>query len=370
MRKEYSYFFIFILICLFASCKNGTETPYYEDSSGPINLVSVFSSTETYNNIESGLRDSLVFGKIFPGLYYPPEIMFGTRHFDAELIKRFKTTRLILDVKSGNSSIDFEKNKFAKPQAYVKVTGNSPEEILHLLQQNQDSLINFYRWADREFMLADFRSKSKQDKKDLDALGVNMVIPNDYTLVENNADFVWYRKDNFNTIQNVDERDNGIVTDRSQDILNILLFKVPYAKDEITQDEAYNLFDSITKLYTKGGKNPKEVYVQTNGGQDSIKTLMTDHIQIEKNPMLSEFYDFQKVSSSAQQDIYETKGWWSMTLSQLGGPFTSKIILDKNKNVLYVADAIMFAPTNQGVSKKRDYITGMESLFTTFKTKE
>lgn len=369
MRKTYTLFFIFSLfITALQSCGDGEKSVYYEDATGPVNLVSVFAEEDVYNNLLPALQDSTLFGRNFPGLYYPPEILFATRQFSPDLIKRFSHTRLILDVAQGNPGIEFEKNKFAKPQAYVKVSGNSTSEIASLLQQHQDSVINLYRWADREFVLNSYRSKSKSEKPQLDNMGVDLLIPNDFSLVEQNDDFVWYRKDHFNVIQNRHENDGGIVTDRSQDILNILVFKVPFAKDEVSKEELFSIFDSITRLYTKGAKQPEEVYLH-NSQNDSIKTLVSDHIQVEMNPALSDFYELNQISSSANQNVYEAHGWWSMTLSQLGGPFTARIILDKQKKTLYVADAIMFAPLNQGVSKKRDYITMMESLFTTFKTK-
>ena len=40
-------------------------------------------------------------------------------------------------------------------------------------------------------------------------------------------------------------------------------------------EEAHFMLDSITRLYTKGSKEPQEVYVRTNNGNDSIKTLFS-----------------------------------------------------------------------------------------------
>ncbi|MDO5656101.1 MAG: DUF4837 family protein [Flavobacteriaceae bacterium] len=370
MYRNFIFIIFSSLIISILSCNGSVKSEYYEDATGPVNLVSVFADQEIYDNLLPVLQDSTVFGRIFPGLYYPPEVMFGIRQFDSDLLKRFKNTRLILDVVSGNNEIVFEKNKFAKPQAYVKVSGNSIAEISEILKQNQDSLINFYRWADREFVLSGNKSKARQETTQLDNLGVELLVPRDFSVVETNNDFVWFRKDNFNVIHNRHEADGGIVTDRSQDILNIMVFKVPFAKNEITREDAWFVLDSITRLYTKGSKPPQELYLKTNQGKDSIKTLMTDYIQIERNPALSEFYDFEKVQSTQYNEIYEAQGWWSMTLSQMGGPFTAKIIFDKQNKTMYVADAVLFAPLNQGVSKKRDYITQMESLFTTFKIKK
>lgn len=370
MQNRYAYFSIFLLFLIsFQACKSEGESSYREDSSGPISLVSVFSSEEMYQQLESGLQDSLVFGKVFPGLYYPPEVMFATRHFKSDLLNRFKTTRLVLDVQEGEPSFEIEKNKFSRPQAYVTVSGNSAEEILSLLRENQKAVLDIYRWADHEFVLNGLKSKARPDNSMLEKLNVDLIIPHDYQVVKDENNFVWFRKDVFNTIQNVDERDQGIVSDSSQDILNILVFKIPYDEPDITMEKAHHILDSITKVYTKGSREPRDVYVPTNSGQDSIKTSVSDHIQVEPNPMLSDYYDFRLLEENENQNVYETQGWWSMTLSQLGGPFTAKFIIDKQNKQLYVADAVMFAPLNQGVSKKRDYILAMESLFTTFKIK-
>lgn len=368
MLKQFSFFALLFVTLFFTSCQKDGEIKHYAPSSGPINLVSVFSSDTMYQDIESALTDSLIFGKIFPGLYFPPEIMFATRHFESENLNRFKTTRLILNIKKGEPHIDFKKNAYAKPQAYVEVYGNNSDEILTQLRQNQDSLIHFYRTADREFLLDGFKSKARQETEKRDALGVSIIIPQDFRLTESNNTFVWYRKDQFNTIQNKDEK-NGTVTHQSQDILNIMLYKVPFAKNKVTQEDFFQIQDSIMKVYTKGEKMPVEKYIPTHQGKDSIKVLVSDHIQTEMNPMLKDFYDFTLISENQNQAVYETQGYWSMTLSQLGGPFTAKLILDKKDKTLYIADGIMFAPLNQGVSKKRDYITSLESLFTTFKIK-
>lgn len=371
MSKKYTYpILLLIFLITLGACKDKGESTYREDSSGPISLVSVFSSDEMYKSLQEGLQDSLVFGKIFPGLYYPPEMMFGTRHFSSDLFNRFKTTRLILDVQQGDPSLEIEKNKYARPQAYVRVSGNTPEEILQQLQQNQDELLSVYHWADKAFILDGIKSKARGDQSALDRLNVELLVPHDYRVAEQDESFVWYRKDNFNTIQNRDSRDGGIITDSSQDILNIMVFKLPYTKADLDMEHAHAILDSVTKTHSYGAKEPREVYVKTNQGQDSIKTLMTDHIRVEPNPMLSDYYDFKKLEDTNEKAVYETQGWWSMSLSQLGGPFTAKFILDKQNQQLYVADAVMFAPLNQGVSKKRDYLIFMESLFTTFKIKQ
>ncbi|MXV37135.1 DUF4837 family protein [Flavobacteriaceae bacterium Ap0902] len=368
MLKKYTFLVFIISLFALTSCGDENEPKYYAPSSGPINLISVFSSEEMYQELEPALTDSLIFGKIFPGLYYPPEIMFATRQFNSEDFNRFKTTRLVLDVKQGEPSITFEKNAFAKPQAYVQVAGNNSEEILNLLRQNQDSLINFYRSVDREFLLDDYKSNARQEKEKLNNLGVSLLIPKDFRVAESNDSFVWFRKDQFNTIHNKDER-GGIATHQSQDILNIMVYKVPFAKTEVTKNDFYAIQDSIMRIYTKGDRTPVERYLKTNQGNDSIKVLMTDHIQTEMTPMLEDFYDFTKISEDDNHIVYETQGYWSMTLSQMGGPYTAKLILDKQDKTLYIADGIMFAPLNQGNSKKRDYITSLESLFTTFMIK-
>ncbi|MGI9526886.1 MAG: DUF4837 family protein [Weeksellaceae bacterium] len=368
MFKKYIYCTYLLSFLFIISCGKEGENQYHAPSSGPVNLITVFSSEDTYQQIEGSLSDSLLFGKIFPGLYFPPEIMFATRHFNSEDFNRFNTTRLILDVKSGAPKITFKRDAFAKPQGYVEVTGNSSDEILNILRQNQDSLINFYRSVDREFLLDGYKSNARKEKDQLNELGVSMVIPKDFRVAEANKNFVWFRKDQFNTIQNKDDQ-NGIVTHQSQDILNIMVFKVPYAKNEVSQEDFYLVQDSIMKVYTKGDKEPVERYEKTSQGKDSIKVLVADHIQTEMNPMLRNFYDFKKLEEDENTITYETQGYWSMTLTQMGGPFTAKLILDKKSKTLYVADGVMFAPLNQGQSKKRDYITSLESLFTTFKIK-
>ena len=361
--------FLFILISfVIVSCGKGTnDTDYKKPSSGPINLVSVFSDEDLYKQLEPALGDTLLFGKVFPGLYYPPEIMFGIRHFNESNLDRFNSTRLILNIKKGEPSIIIDKDKFAKPQGYVEVQGNSPQEIVDLLYKNQDSILDTYRWADRAFLLEDYKDKAIGNTPSLDSMGVSLLIPKDFKKAKSNKNFVWYRKDEVNTITNRDAK-NNLVNKSSFDILNILVYKVPYNKEELNLQDAIKISDSITAKYTEGGKEPQMEYIKQ--GNDSIKVEVKDYVQVEKNPILMDSYDFRKLTTSAANtSTYESQGWWSMTLSQMGGPYTIKAILDKKSHQLYIAQAVLFAPLNQGKSKKRDYLTAMEGLFTTFKIK-
>ncbi|MBN3661556.1 MAG: DUF4837 family protein [Ornithobacterium rhinotracheale] len=293
--------------------------------------------------------------------------MFGTRHFEENTLNRFNSTRLILNLKLGAPEFIAEKNKFAKPQGYVEVHGNNAQEIADLLHKNQDSIINLYRWADREFLLESYASKAKASTPNLDAMGVSLLVPKDYQIARAEKNFVWYRKDQVNTITNRDAR-NNLVNKSSFDIINILVYKVPFNKPNLNLQEFIQISDSITGLYTEGGKEPKFEYIKN--GNDSMRVEVKDHVTVEKNPAFMDSYDFTPLPSPEPNVLaYESQGWWSMTLSQMGGPYTSKILLDKKNHTLYIAQAILFAPLNQGKSKKRDYITAMEGLFTTFKLK-
>lgn len=370
MKKQtiFSFFLLSLSLIFIIACgeKSETQQAYKKTSTGPLNQVSVFSTEDVYKSIEPALEDTLIFGKVFPGLYYPPEIMFATRFFDSKNFNRFKYTRLVLNIKSGEPHLLIEKDKYARPQAYVEVQGKNNAEIIQLLQKNQDSILNTYRWADRAFLLDGYADKTKSSTAELDSLGVSMLIPNDFKMVEANTHFVWYRKDKVNTITNRNAN-NDLVNKSSSDILNIMLFKVPYKKPSIDIKEAIKISDSIMGIYTEGGKEPQVEYI----GKDSLKVFVKDHVQVEKNPMLRDFYDFKQIKPNPSDGVeeYETQGYWSMTLTQMGGPYTMKLLLDKKNKTLYAAQAILFAPLNQGKSKKRDYLTSMEGLFTTFKIK-
>lgn len=364
---KFPFFLIFALLLSGCNKKNESSDSYRKPSSGPINLVSVFASDNLYKEIRPTLEDSLLFGRVFPGLYYPAEIMFGSRHFDESTLDRFKSTRLILNLKKGKPIFIAEKNKFAKPQGYVEVQGNNAQEIAELLHKNQDSIINLYRWADRAFLLESYVSKAKASTPNLDAMGVSLLVPKDFQIARAEKNFVWYRKDQVNTITNRDAK-NNLVNKSSFDIINILVYKIPFNKPNLNLQEFIKISDSITGLYTEGGKESKFEYIKN--GNDSMRVEIKDHVEVEKNPVFMDSYDFTPLPSSASNVLeYESQGWWSMTLSQMGGPYTSKILLDQKNHTLYIAQAILFAPLNQGKSKKRDYLTTMEGLFTTFKLK-
>lgn len=361
IRKFCLLSFLPVLFWVLSSCGSETGPSYLPESTGPLNQVTVFTSQDWYAQMEEGLRDTLLFGRVFPGLYYPPEIMFGTRQFEPAVFNRFNNTRLIVDVKQGEKSISIEQDKYARPQAYILVSGQSPQDIATQLQQNQDSILRIFRNTERRFVVMGEANKS-QDKSPLRNLGVDMLIPAGYQKTMEKENFLWYRRDFVNTIQNVHEADQGIVTHSSVDLINLFLYKVPFHKSEVQIEDAIAIRDSVLRTHTKGNRPPQEMFI----GPDSLRVMTEDHLQTEMEPMLRDFYDFRKVSASNNQSVYETQGYWSMTLTQMGGPYTMKIIQDHTTNNLYIADAVIFAPLNQGKSKKRDYLTLWEGLFTTF----
>ena len=152
MQKKY---FIFGLLLFALACDTKNTAPVFISSNGRINhLLLVVEDQQWKSKIGDKLKE--IVGA--PVLGMPQE----EAQFDVTQVpisafgKMFKATRNVLHVALGEeNSFTSNKNRYAKPQQIVKVTGTTEQAILEILEEYRSELTRIFKNAD----LADIQKK-------------------------------------------------------------------------------------------------------------------------------------------------------------------------------------------------------------------
>lgn len=321
-------------IFLIMGCKQKTSQESNKDivpmSNGRINHVTVVVSNEQWNeDVGEGIRDVLA-----APVYGLPqeEPLFSIKQMPHEAFKDFATkARLIFFVDQGDPSFKIEENKFAKPQKFASVTGNSSEEIVSLLKENNEKIVNSFK---------DTELKEKQRRINLslhsisnleDNLGISVNFPSAYRIsdqVQNaNSKFFWVRK--------------GIPTGS----MNLLFYEVPLS--------AIKKGDSVVSSITK---------IRDSIGNQHIPGPNEGSYQITERA----FSPFLYESIIDNKPTFITKGTWEIHGAVMAGPFVNYAIEDKMNDRYVILEGFTYSPSVQ----KRDFMFELEAIIKSVRIKK
>lgn len=356
------YVFTFFVFIIALSCKKNadglSESSLSVTSTGPINTITVFSDEDFYaTELEEYLLDSTFFGKPFPGVYFPREISFNVRGFENNSFSSFRKTRNILRiVKSDSTSISFLKDKYAYPQTYIELKAKTRQDVLQLLDENKQKIFSYFKKSEIDFLLLSLKKKSLIQDSLLKTMGVEVLIPNDYKKLEQKNNFVRYKKTEKSTIYSQQQSTGRSTSFQSIDFVELMFYKVAFSEKELDKSKILFIIDSTRRVNLVG---------KTKNDFPRVDPVIGTYIT-----------NFEKTNlPNEKEDTYLLDSYWSMSVSQLGGPMLSKIIHDKKEKTIYIADAFMFAPlnpddSNKNNNKKRDYLRNLEAIYSTFKLKK
>ena len=153
--------------------------------------------------------------------------------------------------------------------------------------------------------------------------GFSLKIPRNYSKVEDNGEFVWYRY-----------HLNG---DNS---MELIAYTVPITSED---DENGNNIVAIRNAF----------------GKKNIPGQIEDSYMMTEEAYSPHIFEVELDGKKA----FETRGKWEVNNVYMAGPFLSYTVVDKSNNRLVVVEGLTFAPS----INKRDYMFELEAVLKTLK---
>ena len=184
---------IIFLVSITFSCNN-TKSTYKPLSSGRIHSLSVVVDSNEWN---SKLGDEIrkAYAAEYLGLPQVEE-RFSLSHIDYETFSGFaRTSRNIIYINKRNTQgHSVIKNKYARPQVFLEISGLNEAEIINQIKASKDEGIKAF--AKGEILENQRRIlQSPLTQKDLkNDFGIELTMPSAYQIFKKDKDAIWFQK--------------------------------------------------------------------------------------------------------------------------------------------------------------------------------
>lgn len=332
--------FIFTLFILF-SCNNEEENDsnfsYLPDAVGGYSTINIIADQNLW---DYGLKKYVepIFTKEIEGLLNK-EPEFDIQTIRSKAFNRlFQRQRFILMFVSSNKInsevVTVKKDVYAKGQIIVQVSGKSEKDAIKVFNQKKAqifTLLDNHRTSIIQ-QLAKSKNNKSLEKQLSNSQGINLVIPQSYTLALDTTNFFYVTKKAKIKCEKINHGNCYIQT-------GIFTYFFDYSSQDIfTPNKFIAMRDSITKLYIEGSSQ-----------NDSLRSYMKVYKEL---PISSE-----NINLNGKYG-YEVKGWWDLQNGTMGGPFVSVAYVDELRNRVIVSDAFVFGPN----FNKRRFIKELEAV--------
>ena len=332
--------FIFTLFILF-SCNNEEENDsnfsYLPDAVGGYSTLNIIADQNLW---DYGLKKYVepIFTKEIEGLLNK-EPEFDIQTIRSKAFNRlFQRQRFILMFVSSNKInsevVTVKKDVYAKGQIIVQVSGKSEKDAIKVFNQKKAqifTLLDNHRTSIIQ-QLAKSKNNKPLEKQLSNSQGINLVIPQSYTLALDTTNFFYVTKKAKIKCEKFNHGNCYIQT-------GIFTYFFDYSSQDIfTPNKFIAMRDSITKLYIEGSSQ-----------NDSLRSYMKVYKEL---PISSE-----NINLNGKYG-YEVKGWWDLQNGTMGGPFVSVAYVDELRNRVIVSDAFVFGPN----FNKRRFIKELEAV--------
>ena len=317
---------VFIFVVFFLQSCEDNKVVYKPESSARINSITVVVDNDNWNNtIGDKIRN--LYADEYEGL---PQIeeRFTLKQMPYEAFSGFsRSSRNIIFInKTSNPEFFFEVDKYARPQIYLEIKGNSIKSILEQIDKSKKEAINKFTNGEIEESKRRILKSPLKDTKAMDDFLINMKMPSAYSLYKQDKNFIWYQKQ-------IQKGHSNIIVTQLPSQKNIFDYNIP---------SVIKLRDSIGKVFLPG-RNPESFMIS------------------EK-----EYLPYQKKVNYYGIKMLKTRGTWEVKGDFMGGPFLNYLIEDKlNDRVLFV-EGFVFAPSK----RKRDNIIEFEAIIKSLKLKK
>ena len=319
------YLVVIYVVFFLQSCEDN-KVVYKPESSARINSITVVVDNDSWNNtIGDKIRN--LYADEYEGL---PQIeeRFTLKQMPYEAFSGFsRSSRNIIFInKKSNPEFFFEVDKYARPQIYLEIKGNSIKSILEQIDKSKKEAINKFTNGEIEENKRRILKSPLKDTFAMDDFSINMKMPSAYSLYKQDKNFIWYQKQ-------IQKGHSNIIVTQLPSQKNIFDYNIP---------SVIKLRDSIGEVFLPG-RNPESFMIS------------------EK-----EYLPYQKKVNYYGIKMLETRGTWGVKGDFMGGPFLNYLIEDKlNDRVLFV-EGFVFAPSK----RKRDNIIELEAIIKSLKLKK
>ncbi len=319
------YLVVIYVVFFLQSCEDN-KVVYKPESSARINSITVVVDNDSWNNtIGDKIRN--LYADEYEGL---PQIeeRFTLKQMPYEAFSGFsRSSRNIIFInKKSNPEFFFEVDKYARPQIYLEIKGNSIKSILEQIDKSKKEAINKFTNGEIEENKRRILKSPLKDTFAMDDFSINMKMPSAYSLYKQDKNFIWYQKQ-------IQKGHSNIIVTQLPSQKNIFDYNIP---------SVIKLRDSIGEVFLPG-RNPESFMIS------------------EK-----EYLPYQKKVNYYGIKMLETRGTWEVKGDFMGGPFLNYLIEDKlNDRVLFV-EGFVFAPSK----RKRDNIIELEAIIKSLKLKK
>lgn len=321
-------FLLLASIIFFISCKNEKTSKndrILSDSSGNVNQLTVV--------IEKDLWEGEVGEAIRTNLAAPvdglpqEEPLFSLSQIPPETFTGFvRNSRIFLKVEGGNKGMDIISDEFARPQTGIVVQGQTPAEVIDVINKQSDSIIKILKKTELKEKQRRIRKSLKKDEPLEEKFGLNLNFPSAYRYAKKDEDFIWIRK----------EIPKGN--------MEIVIYEVPI--NRIENDSS--VIANITKIRDSIGK------AQIPG-------------PVEGSYMITEkaYAPYLFETKIDGKFAYETRGTWEVENAFMAGPFVNYAIKDEANDRFLILEGFVFSPSRG----KRDNIFELDAILQSAKIK-
>ena len=318
MKKTLIIFFTITVL----SCNN-TQTTYKPLSSGRIHSVSVvLDSKDWTSKIGDEIRNA--YADEYLGLPQVEE-RFSLSQIDYETFSGFaRTSRNIIYInKRKDQGHVFVKNKYARPQVYLEISGMNESQIISEIRKSKNSgIVNFSKGEILENQRRILQSPITQNDLKRE-FNIDITMSSAYKVFKKDSGVIWFQKPT------------------KYGTSNIVVSEIDFL-DEISLDKSIEIRDSISKRFVPG--------------------------RLEGSYMITEeaYLPVFKKTSVNIFDSFETRGTWEVKGDFMGGPFINYLVKDTLNNRLIFLEGFVFSPSQ----RKRDNIIELEAIMKTLKIYE
>lgn len=320
------------LICLFVSCSSSSKDQKQKSLPKSIGQPSEVLLVLDKDVMASDLKDTLksVLDCDIPGLNQSEPFFRVSRVpysiYKGEMLKMHSKLLVRIEGQAKEANLKVAYDVDAKPQIQVLLTAPSVDELRAYLVQGADKVRQIL--LDHQLSMQQAylkRHYSKTMRKDLKAMGLDGLLPEEIAFTKTGEDFLW----------------GSSRTSEKQ--LNVVVYRYPSDGRELGDlNRMCELRDSVMQLNIPG----------------SLPDQWMETVWEQGEPVVGLW---QRVRE--EQPMTELRGLWQMRHGAMGGPFVSYSHYDKQKGQVVVIEGFVYSPSTE----KRDLVRRLEAGMRTVK---